>query len=211
MRENQERRQARRQPRGLRRVDEILDAAARVFAEVGYDAATTHAIASHAEMSHGSLYQFFPNKEAIAYALAARYLKQLHEQYEFVFAVQDATLSLSAFLDLLIDPLVVFKADPGFLALFAGSYTSQRLADVACDLSGEVEARIENGITLYAPDLPLEQQRRIATVSIQIVKALLPLATTQNSWVVHEMKAALSGYLEPLVGINRGRLRERSS
>ncbi len=206
MRENQERRQARRQPRGLRRVDEILDAAARVFAEFGYDAATTHAIASQAEMSHGSLYQFFPNKEAIAHALAARYLKQLHEQYENAFAAYEVSLPLSAFLDLLIDPLTVFKADPGFLALFAGSYTSQRLADVARDLPGEVEARIENGIALYAPDLPLEQQRRIATISLQIVKALLPLAATQKSWVVCEMKAALSGYLEPLICTNRRRL-----
>lgn len=206
MRENQERRQARRQPRGLRRVDEILDAAAHVFAEVGYDAATTHAIALQAEMSHGSLYQFFPNKEAIAHALAARYVTQLHGQYETVFATPEAPLSLAAFLDLLIDPLIVFKTDPGFLALFAGSYTSQRLADVAHALPAEVAARIENGIALYAPDLPLEQQRQIATVSIQIVKALLPLAATQKSWVVHEMKAALNGYLEPLIGTNRRRL-----
>src|SRR6266511_1332655 len=49
----------------------ILDAAAGVFADAGYERATTNAIAAAAGISPGSLYQFFPNKEAIAEALAA--------------------------------------------------------------------------------------------------------------------------------------------
>jgi AcrR family transcriptional regulator len=69
--------QPKRQERGKRRIAAILDVAAEVFADVGYDAATTNAIAARAEISPGSLYQFFPNKEAIAEALAARYVAEL--------------------------------------------------------------------------------------------------------------------------------------
>ena len=62
----------RRQPQQSRsqaRVDTLLQAAAEVFWEVGYDAATTHAIAKRAGTAVGTLYRFFPNKLALFHAL----------------------------------------------------------------------------------------------------------------------------------------------
>ena len=50
------------QERGEQRVTELLEAAAAIFAEVGYEAATMRDIAGRAGASIGSLYQFFPNK-----------------------------------------------------------------------------------------------------------------------------------------------------
>jgi AcrR family transcriptional regulator len=47
----------------------ILDAAAHIFGEYGYSAGTTNRIAECAEVSIGSLYQYFPNKDAILHAL----------------------------------------------------------------------------------------------------------------------------------------------
>jgi AcrR family transcriptional regulator len=41
-----------------------LDAAAAVFDEVGYEAATTHLIAAKAGTAISSLYQFFPDKRS---------------------------------------------------------------------------------------------------------------------------------------------------
>jgi len=45
--------------------ERILEAAARVFAAHGYSAGTTNRIAAAAGLSIGSLYQYFPNKDAI--------------------------------------------------------------------------------------------------------------------------------------------------
>jgi AcrR family transcriptional regulator len=45
--------------------ERILTAAAHVFAEHGYAAGTTNRIAERARISIGSLYQYFPNKDAI--------------------------------------------------------------------------------------------------------------------------------------------------
>jgi len=53
-----------RNARGERRVTSLLDAAGRVFAERGYHAATTNAIAAEGKVSPATLYQFFPDKEA---------------------------------------------------------------------------------------------------------------------------------------------------
>ena len=62
------------QERGRARVEAILDAAESVIAQVGLEAATTNAIAERAGASVGSLYHFFPNKQAIVDALLARYM-----------------------------------------------------------------------------------------------------------------------------------------
>jgi AcrR family transcriptional regulator len=64
--------QPRKQPKQDRAAQtrrRILDSAARVFAEYGYAAGTTNRIAEHAELSIGSLYQYFPNKDSILHAL----------------------------------------------------------------------------------------------------------------------------------------------
>ncbi|MBB1156244.1 MULTISPECIES: TetR/AcrR family transcriptional regulator [Amycolatopsis] len=62
------------QVRGELTRQRILAAAARVFAELGYAAGTTNRIAERARVSIGSLYQYYPNKDAILVALAARHL-----------------------------------------------------------------------------------------------------------------------------------------
>jgi AcrR family transcriptional regulator len=63
---------ARKQPRQARSIEtrqRVLDAAAHVFSTHGYTAGTTNRIAAAADMSIGSLYQYFPNKDAIVSAL----------------------------------------------------------------------------------------------------------------------------------------------
>src|SRR5260370_17144348 len=59
--------------RGKQRVAELLQAAAAVFAEKGYEAATMTEIAARAGAPIGSLYQFFPAKEALADTLVQNY------------------------------------------------------------------------------------------------------------------------------------------
>lgn len=60
--------QPRKQPRQHRAEatrQRILAAAAHVFADFGYAAGTTNRIAERADISIGSLYQYFPNKDSI--------------------------------------------------------------------------------------------------------------------------------------------------
>jgi AcrR family transcriptional regulator len=58
-------------------VEVILEAAARVFVSLGYARATTNRIAAAAGISVGSLYQYFPSKDAIAVELLRRYRESL--------------------------------------------------------------------------------------------------------------------------------------
>jgi AcrR family transcriptional regulator len=68
--------------RGKRRVAELLSAGAAVFAERGYQAATMTEIAARAGAPIGSLYQFFPSKEALADTLVQNYVSLLSADLE---------------------------------------------------------------------------------------------------------------------------------
>jgi AcrR family transcriptional regulator len=58
-------------------VEAILEGAARILAREGWAKATTNRIAEAAGVSVGSLYQYFPSKEAIAVELLKRYRERL--------------------------------------------------------------------------------------------------------------------------------------
>ena len=62
--------------RGKQRVAALIDAGAELFAAKGYEATTMTEIASRAGAAIGSLYQFFPSKEALAEALFNRFAER---------------------------------------------------------------------------------------------------------------------------------------
>jgi AcrR family transcriptional regulator len=193
----------RRQERGRRRIEHVLDVASAVFADVGYASATTNAIAAAAGMSPGSLYQFFPNKEAIAEALAARYVDGLQATHDIALSLDIATLALDEVIDRVVDPLIAFHiANPGAHALLAGADVSPRLAARTEQLHGAMLDRIEAIVAARSPTLRPKERERAALVSVQIFKALQPLALAatprQRPALVRELKAALRGYLSTL-------------
>ena len=59
----------------------ILNASREHFNRVGFDAATTRDIASSAKIATGTLFNYFPTKEAIAAALVAEALASAHEAF----------------------------------------------------------------------------------------------------------------------------------
>jgi len=66
-----------RQARSKTTVDAILGATARVLVKHGFDRLTTNAVADAAGVSIGSLYQYFPNKEALVAALIERHIEEM--------------------------------------------------------------------------------------------------------------------------------------
>jgi AcrR family transcriptional regulator len=73
---------ARRQPRQARShamVERIVDAAARVLADVGYQGASTNRIAAEAGVSPGSLYQYFADKDEIVAVIIERLTQDFAE------------------------------------------------------------------------------------------------------------------------------------
>lgn len=58
-------------------VERILDASSRILVVSGYDGVSTHRICAEAGVSPGSIYQYFPNKDAIVAATVERMVERL--------------------------------------------------------------------------------------------------------------------------------------
>lgn len=65
----------------LRRRNEIIDAAEKVFFSKGFENATMDDVAEKAEYSKGTLYIYFRNKEELMYAIKIRALLKLKEVF----------------------------------------------------------------------------------------------------------------------------------
>jgi len=86
-------RKAPKQQRSKETVDVILAATARVLVKEGFDRASTNRIAEAAGVSIGSLYQYFPSKEALVAALVERHIEAMSAALEAeMAAVADAPL-----------------------------------------------------------------------------------------------------------------------
>lgn len=195
-----------RQARGEKRIAEILEASAKVFAASGYEAATTNAIASAAGISPGSLYQFFPNKEAIAQALADRFAERMRTAHAEAFDEVDfARLSLDELIDRVVDPILEFNlANPGFKALFARPDMPAGLAAAAGPIQAALLGRVERIFSARAPKLPAAQRERSARVTVLLFQAMVPLVVAtgeiERPAMVREVKNALRGYVAPIIG-----------
>jgi len=90
-------------------VEAILDAAAQVFEARGYAAGTTNRIAQRAGVSIGSLYEYFPNKDAIVVALAERELER--ERQEILELLEGSKRDgLTGLLRRFVETVVAFHA-----------------------------------------------------------------------------------------------------
>lgn len=66
-----------KQERSQATVEAILTATTHILTENGYDQLTTNRVAERAGVSIGSLYQYFPNKEALIFALAEHHANEM--------------------------------------------------------------------------------------------------------------------------------------
>ncbi|MET8677638.1 TetR/AcrR family transcriptional regulator [Streptomyces sp. NPDC004647] len=192
----------RRQARGERRMAQLLEAAASVFCKVGYTSASTNAIAREAGVSPGTLYQFFPNKEAIAVELGERLSHQMHEAHSQVFTEANASLPLPDMMDAIVDPLIEFNCrNPVFLALIHSSDVPGKVVEEHDALHAALLARVEGLISVFAPGLPADGRTRTAEMAFALFTSGLELVLahegTERDAYAAELKAALLGYLGP--------------
>lgn len=196
-----------KQLRSRRMVTKILHAAARIFAEDGFEAATTNRIAALAEVSVGSLYQFFPNKAALLLALRHGWMERVHLAMGAALAPEPRR-PLAQVLDAVVQAFEdLDRAEPGLLrVLMTCDPPECRMhADPAHEgvlraISGQVEALL----AARAPMLDPTRRTVAAQLCVHISDALFlapgPSACGFDPEMVREVKAALQAYLAPLLG-----------
>jgi AcrR family transcriptional regulator len=163
--------------RGKQRVAELLNAAAAIFGEKGYEAATMTEIAARAGAPIGSLYQFFPSKEVLADTLVQNYValleSDLQELERRAKGIDTDTLVRAFFTLMRGHPqertatlqLVEARMDEQTLLATFRSMFRRRLAAV-------LRAR--------TPALPAEAARDTSVVVLQLMKAASALSDEEG-------------------------------
>ena len=189
-----------RQDRSRQRVERILDAAAAIFTETGYEAATTEAIAARAGTSIGSLYQFFPNKRALFGAIAARYFETTRVLFEALSAEYAQKAPLEELIDRSVDAFMGLQADPGFRAIWNNWQVSPEIFTAGDRVNRELAKRTEAILARRAAGVPPRRRPLVATMVIEVMSAILRVSARgeeKTAEVAAEAKTLLKRYLGP--------------
>lgn len=192
------------QARSQERVQRILAAAAEVVGELGYDGATTNAIAERAGTSIGSLYQFFPNKAALMHALAVQYTRELKSLLErVVTGLNTEGRSWQSVIGEIIDKFAEFHRNrAGFQAVWFGGQLSAELIEIAFKCGADIARSAEPLLELVAPTMDPARRSLVTRVSVEIVGAMLMNASHEKRpEFVEEAKVAVVAYLEKALGL----------
>ena len=107
------------QRRSTQRLDALLDAAAEIVDETGFDRLTTQMVAERAGASIGTVYRYFPDRVAVLHALRERSVRRFRERV----AVDMANTELRTWwdvVDIALDAsIALYREEPGFSVVHA--------------------------------------------------------------------------------------------
>ncbi|MGL6291802.1 MAG: TetR/AcrR family transcriptional regulator [Silanimonas sp.] len=172
-----------RQPRSRFTVDAMVEAATRILERDGLAALTTNRVAELAGVSVGSLYQYFPNKDALLAALMARDTDDLVARIEAIPPGSDG--AVEALVDVALDHQF---ARPAFACEL--DRHEARLADHPLLLAqrGRIVAAV-------AARLPSNVDASVAADLVRLVQVLVDAVDTPVPLVRARIVGAVNGYL----------------
>lgn len=198
----------RRQPqqkRSQERVERILDAAAQIFDEVGFEAATTHAIASRADTAVGSLYQFFPDKLAIFNALELRHVERVYVIWKRLLRPEIVQLPFADFIHTMTSQFQRLFEQPTSKIVFSQFFTSPTIFK-NIDASFTQEAIQFTAKLFKARNSALTDKRSqlLAEICVHGINTLILLALRSDrahrQEIFNEIEVLLKRYLEADLG-----------
>ncbi|MGL6341365.1 MAG: TetR family transcriptional regulator [Waterburya sp.] len=198
----------RRQPqqqRSQERVERILDAAAIVFDEVGFEATTTHAIASRANTAVGSLYQFFPDKLAIFNALELRHVERVYVMWEKLTRPEVIQLPFADFIHTLVTQVEQLFTKPTSRIVFSAFFTSPTIfKNIDASFTQEVIQFAAKLFKMRNPGLTEQRSQILAEIAVNASNALILLSLrtnqTHSQEIITEIENLLKAYLKADIG-----------
>jgi AcrR family transcriptional regulator len=197
----------RRQPRQQRsraRVRHILEAADAILSAEGFEALTVRRLAQVAGVPVGSIYQFFPDKAAVVDALAGTYIGQFDAAIEQLVAASQAQLWADPVGTLIDAFTALYRANPGYVALWSGRHVSPELARADEANNAAIAEGVRRILVRQAQLADSADLARAARIAVVVADALLQFAFRQapdgDEQVLGELKELLRLYLARLTG-----------
>lgn len=189
-----------RNARGEQRQQDLLRAAATVFARLGYHETTTNAIAAEAGVSPATLYQFFPNKDAIASALTATYAREMANAERALDP--EFSLSFHEAIHALLDLCMRYNREkPEFHTLVLNAPLSDAARNEKHQLGQVFVDFIAERLHREQPALSRAERNHHAQVALLIFRGILDELTTATRTTRPRLQQAMHDavlrYLEP--------------
>jgi AcrR family transcriptional regulator len=186
---------------GKLRVAAILEAAAAVIAEKGYEGATMAEIAARSGTKIGSLYRFFPNKESLADTIVVSARENVDAVFDR-FDTEVRTLSIRDLADRLRALIFELFTWPGFMKLLdAGQEWSVKREE----FRSAMLQRVAKTLMVHSPKLSKKSAGDIALVVLLNVKAVATHQELRDSapGVLYEFRDMTRLYLEDRLGSSK--------
>ena len=194
---HQPRKQA-RQARSRVTQTAIVEATARLLESQGRNGLTTNAIAERAGVSVGSLYQYFPNKEAIlATLIRDKRQKLLKGMQQAVLETQDA--SPADAVEALIRAGMMHQYERPTLA-FEVEHIEQRLelADETAALAEEMAQLVLTTVRRLQPSAGLQEARDVVAITKGLINAAAMAGEPGGDALFTRARRAVLGYLSQI-------------
>ncbi len=193
------------QKRGHQRVERILDAAAEIFDEVGFEAATTQMIANRAKTAIGSLYQFFPDKKAIFNALELRHIERVYVMWERLFNPKVIQLPFETFIQTINHEFQELFSHPSSRIVFVQYFTANAIfKNIDDSFTEEAISVMADLLKKRNSALKKERTDLLAQICVNIINVLLLVALRsdqdQRQAIFEEIEIVMMNYLRPHIG-----------
>jgi AcrR family transcriptional regulator len=187
------------QRRSAERVQRMLDACAEILDEAGYDGLSTTRIAQRAGVAIGSVYQFFPDKRAVAQALALRNLELFGERVARRIELSGFphwSDSVGAIIEIFVD---MHRSVPGFRVLRFGDVADLNLLDDSADNNSVVAGRLRAMVVTVFGVTDTPELARAFAIAVEAGDAVLKMAFRRDAAgdpeIVAEAERLIHGYL----------------
>lgn len=189
------------QERSRRRYDAIIDAAGVLFAEQGFDGTTMDAIASRAETSIGSVYQFFGDKLDVFTAVAERCLDSSRQ----VFAELIMNVAGAAWEDVLDRAVDAFYDLQERVPAYRAIWTNLQLYGVYAEADEALIREIVEGtaglLSLWDPKLGERERKLIAKMAVSTISSMLLFTARESQQEAREMVTETKRMLRAYLGL----------
>ena len=177
------------QERSRSTVDALLEATTRILIKEGYDRASTNRIAEVAGVSIGSLYQYFPSKEALVAAVIDRHAQEVSEVTRNALvkaAARPIEVAAREFVSVAID---AHRVNPKLHGVLAEQIPRVGRLE-------NIEANVRDGYTLvrgyleaHRDEIDVEDLDLAAFVVVTVVEALTHAAVLRRPDILADEKA----------------------
>lgn len=207
-------RHAPRQSRSKATFEQILDATALLLESKGLEAINTNAIARAAGINVATLYQYFPNKQAVLLALFQRFSTRRIETGKDRLVGISRSADWQAMVDATVEGLVEVRRQlPGTAALMQAMRVYPELRAYHRDTRAQIAQPIADEIAA-ASRLPMEEALRIATCAIEAHVALLDFwqidSGGSDDRIIEQIKLMMQRYLAPYFDVAVGKGNHRN-